>query len=167
MDPIYLKYGTVAESETDLSLPGPAFGWSMSRTYNSGGTGASALGNLWLSGDADQYLIQSGSNISMLVTANSQRLFTGSGSPPTYTAPADSNLKLTHDSGNSEYVLTDTVSNIRYTFHDFTVTTVVERGKLKGRSSLQWNSQGNFGLEYYYNSTGQISQITTDRKSVV
>ncbi|MEZ6032063.1 MAG: RHS repeat-associated core domain-containing protein [Planctomycetaceae bacterium] len=161
MDPIYLKYGTVAESETDLSLPGPAFGWSMSRTYNSGGTGASALGNLWLSGDADQYLIQSGSNISMLVTANSQRLFTGSGSPPTYTAPADSNLKLTHDSGNSEYVLTDTVSNIRYTFHDFTVTTVVERGKLKGRSSLQWNSQGNFGLEYYYNSTGQISQITT------
>ncbi|MEZ6032037.1 MAG: RHS repeat-associated core domain-containing protein [Planctomycetaceae bacterium] len=161
MDPIYLRYGTVAESATDLSLPGPAFGWSMERTYNSGGTGASSLGNLWLSGDADQYLVQSGANISMVVSANSQRLFTGSGTPPTYTAPADSNLKLTHDSGNAEYILTDAIDNIRYTFHDFTVTTVVERGKLKGRSSLQWNSQGNFGLEYYYNSTGKISQITT------
>jgi hypothetical protein len=160
-NPIYLKYGTVAEAVTDLSLPGPAFGWSMERTYNSGGTGASSLGNLWLSGDADQYLVQSGANISMVVSANSQRLFTGSGTPPTYTAPADSNLKLTHDSGNAEYVLTDAIDNIRYTFHDFTVTTVVERGKLKGRSSLQWNSQGNFGLEYYYNSTGKISQITT------
>ncbi|MEZ6032023.1 MAG: RHS repeat-associated core domain-containing protein [Planctomycetaceae bacterium] len=161
MDPIYLKYGTVAEAATDLSLPGPAFGWSMERTYNSGGTGVSSLGNLWLSGDADQYLVQSGANIAMIVSANSQRLFTGSGTPPTYTAPADSNLKLTHDSGNDEYILTDAIDNIRYTFHDFTVTTVVERGKLKGRSSLQWNSQGNFGLEYYYNSTGKISQITT------
>ncbi|MFO0449110.1 MAG: DUF6531 domain-containing protein, partial [Pseudomonadota bacterium] len=94
MDPIYLKYGTVAESATDLSLPGSPFGWSMSRTYNSGGTGASSLGNLWLSGDSDRYLVQSGANINFLVGANSQRVFTGSGTPPTYTAPADSTLKL-------------------------------------------------------------------------
>ena len=161
MDPIYLKKGTVSEEATDLSLPGPTFGWSMSRSYNSGGTGASALGNLWLNADADRYLVQSGSNIAMLVNANSQRVFTGSGSPPTYTAPGDSTLKLVRDAGNLEYVLTDTTSNVRYTFHDFTVTTVAERGKLKTRSSLQWNSQGNFGLEYYYGAGGKISQITT------
>ncbi|MFO0425233.1 MAG: DUF6531 domain-containing protein, partial [Planctomyces sp.] len=161
MDPIYLKYGTVAESATDLSLPGSPFGWSMSRTYNSGGTGASSLGNLWLSGDSDRYLVQSGANINFLVGANSQRVFTGSGTPPTYTAPADSTLKLVRNAANLEYVLTDAVDNIRLTFHDFTVTKTVERGKLKSQSSLQWNSQGNFGLEYYYDTTGKISQITT------
>lgn len=61
----------MAEEKIDLRLPGPSFGWEMSRSYNSGGTGASAMGNLWLNAGADLYLVQSGTDIKLLVNANS------------------------------------------------------------------------------------------------
>src|SRR5690606_14462412 len=67
---------------------------------------------------------------------------------------------LEHDSVNDEFILTDTVSNRRNTFHDFTVTPSTNRGRLKEQSFRGWHSQGKAGFTFTY-SSGQVSQITT------
>ena len=158
--PVYFRYGAAYESATDLQLATPLGNWSVSRSYMSNGTGASDLGNKWLADSVDQYLIQSGSNVIFLESAASQHTFTGSGSPPTFTALNGATLELEHDSVANEYILTDTMTGRRDTFHDFTVFTAANRGKLKERSTHAWNSQSKSGFSYSY-SSGQLTQITT------
>jgi RHS repeat-associated protein len=136
-------------------------GWSMKRSYASNGTGSTAQGNKWLSGPADMYLLQQGSNVALLVNSAKQIVFAGSGTPPTYTAPGNSFLKLAADTTNHQFILTSQARRLRYTFNDFTVTNTALRGKPKELSTLQWNTQGNSGFTYSYNTNGTISQITT------
>ncbi len=127
----------------------------------SDGTGDSALGNKWLGRAADQYLIDKGSSqVALLVNAASQLTFTGSGSPVTYAAPDGNSLRLEHDSTNKEFILTD-IDGSRYdVFHDFTVAGG-KSGKLKERSTREWNSQSKAGFGYTYTAGGDLSQITT------
>ncbi|MEX2027082.1 MAG: hypothetical protein WEH44_07270, partial [Pirellulaceae bacterium] len=163
-DPIFFRYGSVSEQQTDLHLSAQALDWAMERSYTSNTqfSGTSRLGNMWLGGPADMYLVQNGTDIWLLVNANSKRTFTGSGTPVTYTAPDDSNLQLVADTTNQQFILTDTVGNVRSTFHDFTVTNTLLRGKLKEQSTLQWFAQGKSGFQYSYDATtGLVSQITT------
>ncbi|WP_339910566.1 RHS repeat-associated core domain-containing protein [Symmachiella dynata] len=156
--PIYLRKGSVIEDATDLFVPGPGIGWSLNRSYNSSGTGASSLGNRWLNEDADMYLYQSGANISLQLNAFSQLLFTSSGS--TYSPPDDTSLTLEHDSGAKVYIVTNTNDNMRYVFNDFTVTNAAHRGLLIEKTTLQWSSAYT-GLEYLYDASGLITQIIT------
>ena len=159
-DPVYLRYGAAVESITDVQLSTPLGDWSISRSYISNGTGATNLGNKWLADSVDQYLMQSGSDVLFLDNAGADYLFTGSGSPVTFTAPDGTTLELEHDSVANEYILTDTTTDRRDTFHDFTVFTAANRGKLKERSTHAWNSQSKTGFSYSY-SSGQLTQITT------
>ena len=161
-NPVSLVDGTASEDETDLHLSAQALDWSMERSYSSNISGDTKLGNRWMGGPANVYLNQDGANINLLVNGESTLVFTGSGTPPTYTAPDDSTHKLTVDSTNQQYVLTDTIENIRTTFHDFAVTNTLWRGKLKEESTLQWYAQGKSGFQYSYNATtGLVSQITS------
>lgn len=156
-DPVYLRYGYVLESATDINLPAPGPGWAMQRTYSSGFSGNTALGNKWLGGPADVYFFQNGSNVTLLANAAMMTTFTVSGS--TYTAPGDTSFGLTHNSTTHQFVLTDQASNLVYTFNDLTVTTAP--GRLLNQSTVQWAAQGNSGPTYSHNTNGTVSQITT------
>src|SRR5580704_2247607 len=158
--PVYYRYGAVMEQVTDLALPSPGVSGVLSRSYSSMVTGATSLGNKWVAQSADVRLTQQGSNLAIFAGAASEVLFTLSGS--TYTPPAGaSNLTLTADSTNHQYILVDVLSNKRTTFNDFTVTNTALRGRPKEVSTLQWNTQGNSGFIYAYNTNGTISQITS------
>lgn len=159
--PVYLRYGTIMEQSIDLHLPSITEPWVMDRTYSSGISGATTVGNKWMGGPADRYLVQDGSNISYVINADSSLLFTGSGSPVSFTSPDSSTFKLTHDAIADEYTLSDTEGNMRLIFNDFTVSPTVERGRLKEETTDQWNSQSKTGYEYSYNTNGTLSQITT------
>ncbi len=159
-NPVLLQHGTVSETVTDLTIDGPVFGWSMTRTYSGRVTGSTSLGNNWTAGDRDMRMFEDGDDIMLFVNAGSKRIFTGSGSPPTYTSADDDSFELTHDTTEDEYVVTDTESNKRFIFHDFTVIPVDERGLLKERTTIDWQSQSKAGIEYSYTS-GDLTLITT------
>jgi len=161
MAPVYLRHGAAYEVGRDLAMSGPEFGWHLERSYLSNGTGTTAFGSKWLSNATEKFLVQSGSNLSLIANASSKMVFAGSGSPPTYTSPDYTTLQLAHDSTNTQYVLTDRLENIRYTFHDFTVSNSTHRGKLKEQSTLQWHAAGKSGIEFSYNENGRVLQITS------
>lgn len=154
--PVYLRYGYVIESATDISVPGPGINWSMARTYSSGISGTTTQGNKWFGGMADVYIFQDGSYVSLMENATSKTQFTVSGS--TYTAPGWSSLSLTHNSTTHQFTVTDGLSNMVYTFNDLTVS---NPGKLLTASTLQWTAQSKAGQSYSYNTNGTVSQITT------
>ncbi|QDU44544.1 tRNA3(Ser)-specific nuclease WapA precursor [Symmachiella dynata] len=160
-EPVDLRYGAVLERATDLLIPGPGFDWMTGRSYSSRWTGGSTYGNLWLSSDADSYLVMEGSDVSLLVNVSSKRTFTASGSPPIYSASETSDLRLTHDSTEDEFILTDKKANLKYVFNDFTITATAARGKIKEQSSLQWSSQDKIGALYAYDGSGSLTQVTT------
>jgi RHS repeat-associated protein len=160
-NPVYLRYGYTLESATDIDLPGPGTGWSMQRTYSSGISGTTTLGNKWFGGMADVYLSQ-GPELSIILMENatSMTIFSSYGSG--YTAPTDSALVLTPNSTTHQLTVTDSLSNVLYTFNDFSaVTPTAVQGKLNSQSTLQWNTQGNSGAAYSYSTKGYLSQITT------
>ncbi len=161
--PIYYRYGAVLEQAVDISLPAPGIGGGVvARSYLSIGTGTTSQGNKWLNETSDIYLMQQGSNVSLLLSAASQIVFTYNSGSGTYTAPGDSNnLQLTHNSTSKQFVLVDQLSNRQTTFNDFTVTPTAVQGKPIAVSTLQWSTQGNAGFAYTYNTNGTISQITS------
>ncbi len=160
--PVYLRYGSASEEVADLFLPTPAFDWGLSRSYSSGINGNTGNGNKWLSGVADMYLLQQGTDVALLINANSKAVFTGAGTPVAYTAPGDTSFELEHDATAKEFVLTNRRTKEYITFFDFTVTPTAKRGKLKEESTLQWNFQNKTGFQYSYNViTGALTQITS------
>jgi RHS repeat-associated protein len=160
-DPVFLRQGAAYEVDGDLAMPGPEFGWHLERSYLSNGAGATSFGSKWNSNATEVFLVQSGSNIELNATASSKMVFVGSGSPISYASPDYTTLQLVHDSANKRFVVTDRLANIRFEFHDFTVTDLTHRGKLKEQSTLQWHEAGKAGIEFSYNAFGRISQITS------
>jgi RHS repeat-associated protein len=159
--PVLLRYGISYEQATDFTLPAPAFGWNLTRSYASNTIGLTAGGAGWLMGVADAYLLQSGTNIVFLLNAASQRTFVYNSSTSTYTGPTDSYLQLVHDTTNKRFLLTDLSNNVWFSFNDFTVTPTAVQGKMIEQSTLQWHAQGHSGYQYSYNTNGTINQITT------
>ncbi|MCA9077796.1 MAG: hypothetical protein KDA93_22405, partial [Planctomycetaceae bacterium] len=159
--PVLFYRGSSTESVRDLSLSTPLGGWSVYRSYDSTATGTTALGNKWLGGGADEYLVEDGANIKLHTSAAALVEFTASGSPPTYTAANGQTLELTHDSTEQEFIVTDKIGPERTTYHDFTVTNTAHQGRLKEDSTREWHTQGKAGFVYSYQANGNVNQITT------
>lgn len=158
--PIAYYSGAVIESATDLELPGPTFGWSQRRTYNSKVTGATTteLGRNWISGNGDMRIVQTtGSNLAVIASASSKRSFTyDSMNPNTYIPPSGTDLTLVHNSTKLE--LTNTVTGEMCIFHDFTQG--VNSGRLAERTTRAWKAQSITGQTYTYDAAGKVNQIT-------
>jgi RHS repeat-associated protein len=162
-DRMYYAFGTQAESATDMSLSAPGMTWSLTRSYASSDAWAGSTftnGNKWVNSSADVFLYGSTYYLSLTVTAYSQRIFELSGS--TYEDSADGGtLVLTANTTNHTFTVTDLASNVYWVFNDFSNSNITLQGLLIEQSTLQLNSQGKSGFEYTYNSSGQITQITT------
>ncbi|MEZ6049206.1 MAG: hypothetical protein R3C11_27240 [Planctomycetaceae bacterium] len=102
-DPITNEFSVGAQ---DLSIEGPSQSWTLNRTYTSSGIGTTSLGNKWLLSTTDNYFVQSGSDLKLILSINSQRVFTWDSGTSTYIPPADSNMELSHDTTNKQFVLT-------------------------------------------------------------
>ncbi|MBM4094864.1 MAG: hypothetical protein FJ276_36455, partial [Planctomycetes bacterium] len=135
---------------------GPVQAVSATRSYNSRIAGSTGLGGKWVAHFGDYRLAEEGDDVALVVNATSKRVFTWNGSG--YTSPADSSLTLVADSGNSQFVLTDWATGEVNKFHDFQAT---HEGFLKEITTLAWQSAGKDGIAYTYNSSHQITQITT------
>jgi len=177
--PIYLRYGTSVERVTDLRLAGPAFSWSHQRSYNSDSdviNGDTNQGNGWLNNNDARYLVQEGSNISVLMEATSRRVFTLSGS--TYNPPGDYDATLVKTSqvdaedydndGNTAesfnvFQLWEQSTSRVYIFASFdTGVAVGTRGKLVEQTNRHWlDDATKIGAKTAYSSTGRILQITS------
>jgi RHS repeat-associated protein len=135
--------------------------WGVGRSYASNGTGSTTQGNKWLNSAADTYLVQQGSNVSLLVNAITRVNFRFNSTTNTYAAPTTSYLSLTHDTTNQQFIITSQMRNFRHTFNDFSVTNTALRGKPKQLSTLHFNAQSKSGITYSYNTNGTISQLTS------
>ncbi len=155
-NPVYLSEGAVIEQAVDMSIPGPVQAYSAVRSYNSRISGSDILGGQWVSNAVDRRLGEDGDDIELVIDATSKRVFTyDSGS---YTSPDDSTLTLVEDSTNSQFVLTNWATGQVDIFHDFDAT---NPGYLKEQTTLAWQDAGKDGIEYTFNSSHEITQITT------
>ena len=154
--PVYYRYGSVTETAVDLGVAAPGFSWSMARSYNTLTTGTTVLGTQWLTNCTDYRLVQSGANeVTLIVDATSKWIFTYSGG--SYIAPKDSPFTLVHNS-DATFTLTDTLGETVEIFYDFSAS---HKGLLKERTMLAWKAQGRSGVRYTWNSSDQLTQITT------
>ncbi|MFV1965072.1 MAG: RHS repeat-associated core domain-containing protein [Pirellulaceae bacterium] len=113
-----------------------------------------------MGGDADFFLIEeSSTKLFLLLDATSRRPFVLVNG--VWQAPDDSTLSLAHDTGNKEFILTNTTTGSVWVFHNFAVTTTVERGKLKEHTTQPWRNANYAGIEYCYDSSGNLCQATT------
>ena len=176
-NPILYLSGTVSESATDLNLPGPVFGWSFKRTYDSGllqpGTTlvevTSSSGTRWVSEARGTYLVNTPNgpsdstpedpnlNIDVVVSASAVRTF-NEGTPPN-----DYNAELVKTNANTStetYTLTEYDTGDVYIFYGLHSTVDAKhRGRLKERTSLAYQEEGKAGITYTYGSNGLASQI--------
>ena len=155
--PVYYRYGSVTESAVDLAISAPGLSWAIGRSYNTLTTGTTVLGTQWLTSDTDYKLIQSGiaGNVTLIGSAVSQWLFTySSGS---YIAPKDTPFTLVHNI-DATFTLTDVLAGTVAIFYDFSGN---HKGLLKERTTLAWKAQGRSGVRYTWNSSDQLTQITT------
>lgn len=169
--PVYLARGSVLESATDLSLPGPIQNWSHRREYDSllnltgGGEITSAAGVRWMADTRGPYLLEESGNsdIGLYLVATSKRVFAHS--MGTYTAPSDYVATLVKSgSGASEiFTLTEPDTGNVYIFGGFNASVLAHnRGKLLEQTTVEYQEQGLSGIEYTYSSTsGDRSQVTT------
>jgi len=154
--PIYLRHGGVVENALDMSIPGPVQAYRAARSYNSRIDGSVALGGKWVTHITDYRLEQDGDDVRLVVDATSQRTFTGSGG--SYASPDDSTLTLEADATNSQFILADWASGMVHLFHDFDAG---HPGYLKEITTRDWRDAGKDGVTYTYNSSHQVTQITT------
>ena len=164
-DPIFLRHGTAFETEIDITLPGPSKAWIHQRTYNSDPDVLSDdtnQGNGWYNNQTE-YKINSlnpgHTQLEVVLSATGLIAFELVGAQYVPGAPTD--LALTHNDVTDEYKLTDERSGEVWIFHDFTVSSSSQRGKLKESTNRYWLAAGMTGLIYSYNGAGRISQITS------
>ena len=94
-EPIYLRYGTVSESATDLTVSAPGYSWHQSRTYDTYTLGGgSFMGGVWLGVNNDQQLVKDGDDVSLYISGSASQKFTYDSQTETYTGPADNTLTL-------------------------------------------------------------------------
>ncbi len=168
-NPIYLYRGAVTESATDLKLSGPVSSWAHGRGYDSlrittGDTEVvSSNGLRWHGGDRGPYLTVDGSgNVSLYPSASNKRVFSISGSD--YVAPKDYSATLVKSgSGATEiFTLTEIDTGRIFIFYTHDPAIVAEnRGKLKERTTRQYDAQGLSGIEYTYTTNGFVDEVTT------
>jgi RHS repeat-associated protein len=157
------SFGQVDLTAVDLVLQAPGMAWSLTRTYESN-TGwynenPNQTGNNWLNSSTDLYFYDSsGGQTVLIINAQSERLFTLSGS--TYISPTDSSLVLTDDSAHTTFILTDKASTLVDKFYDFGVAPPLF-GLLQEKTTQQLVSQGKSGFVYSYNTNGTVNQITS------
>jgi hypothetical protein len=162
--PILYSGGAVYENAVDLTIPAPGATWSLVRSYANGaiaGGGATTQGNNWFNNASDKQLYGTPSSLLyVLLDGASERQFAWNGTAYTMRAPLDGYSVLTNDSAHSQYIFTDQIQNIRWTFNNLSVTNGA--GRIKEESTLQLFSQGKSGYQYSYSSSsGSVSQITT------
>jgi RHS repeat-associated protein len=161
--PIIYEWGGVYEKATDLSLSAPGVNWSMTRSYVNGLAyrgGVTTQGNKWMNSASDTLLyVDDRGNTSVALDMASVRSFTANGSGG-WNAPQDGYSVLTTDSPHNQYIFSDQIKNLRWTFNNTSVSP--GPGRLKEQSTLQLFSQGRSGFDYTYSgTTGLVSQITT------
>ena len=152
--PIYLRYGAVIQEAVDLEVSGPSFPWQQVRSYYSGGSGRTALGGKWFSGNNDVRISEGiiGEQ-RILFNAFSKRVFENQEG---YAAPNDSSYKLV-DEGVDEFLLTDTVRGDVYDFSP----RVSAHNTLEERTTLAWQHASRDGIIYTYDGNNVLTQVTT------
>ena len=179
--PISLRYGAAIERVTDLRLNGPAFNWSHRRTYSSKDTvlnGVTTQGNGWLNNNDGCYLVKKGLDLSVLMSATSQWLFTWNASTSSYDPPEgyDATFVSNYPADTKDYdkdgnttesyavfEMWERRTSRVYIFASFD-TNIAEgtRGKLvevTNRHCL--GSTTETGCKISYNASGEILQVTS------
>ncbi|NLE36864.1 MAG: hypothetical protein GX621_02440, partial [Pirellulaceae bacterium] len=164
-NPILLRRGSVTERVTDLSIPGPVFGWRHTRTYDSSlktgvpGTGgeqyASENGQRWMGGPHSLYIKQNGNNIDVFTSASHKLTFEPAGGnvfvPSAPFGGLDATLVRAHaDTSNEVYKLTINAKGDVYIFHGFhddpfepeESVPLKDRGWLKERTNREYQAFG-------------------------
>ena len=160
--PVSLYWGGSYERATDLELNAPGMNWSLRRSYSSASDAAAGnlpQGNKWISDPGDFFLYQ-GTSGTIIVVADAMAGYFFSTSGSGYATPGDSYLSLTHDTTNSQFILTDPTTNRRWTFYDFSTSNPAP-GRLKEQTTFQLNAQSIAGFTYSYSTAYNINQITT------
>ncbi len=179
--PVFLYRGSAVEAVTDLSLPGIAFPWSHTRTYDSrliSSTSAplpSISGERWIGGLAELHIEEDAASgdITLIVNASTKRVFDeDSGS---YTAPLDYTATLEiANAGTSteEFTLTHVDTGEVFVFYGFTPEPsgidADLHGKLKRRSNRHFEEESKNGNEYVYDEdNGQVETINIKNGAAV
>jgi hypothetical protein len=129
--------------------------------------GSTSFGNRWMGSNQDMQLVEPpGSNIEFIVNAASKYTFTPNGSGGFNSPATNRALTLEHDTTDGVYVVTNTRNYLVAIFYDFAHSPLVERGKLKEVTSVQWKEMEQTdstrtGVLYGYDTEGYVNQITT------
>lgn len=158
--PVYLRWGSVIEKATDLDLPGPAGGWSQTRTYNSMTFAVTQLGGAWFSSNGNTRLsdpTEYGYQRMLIYNATSSRQFIDNYYNGDYDGPKDCSYKLIEEQSGL-FAMTDRERGDVLVFDEaFGVMTL-----LTERTNLAWRAAGKDGIQYtHVTDDEKISQITT------
>ena len=149
-DDVLAKFGAVYETATDLSISADGMDWSLTRSYVNGAAstgGATTQGSNWINNATDKWLNFDGtSTYDVILDGATMRTFTTSGS--SFIGPADGYSTLTYDAANNQYIFSDQINNLRWTFRDYSVDLDHTAGGLKEESTLQLFAQGKSGFQY-------------------
>lgn len=186
-NPVHVRRGASIEQAIDLSLPGPRFGWSHVRSYDSGLLSASgaafntAGGERWHCSSKGPYLTKSGSaNVALNMPGSVKRVFTyasTAGGVLTYNPPAGWRATLTRHTADDEedwdndldededihyFTLTHEDTGAVYIFTGLDSPLSAEvHGRLGERTSRDYVVQGLRGVVYTYNSEGFVESLST------
>jgi Domain of unknown function (DUF6531) len=164
--PINLLYGSAVERAVDLELPGPEFGWTFTRSYDSAFTSAAdysgevstPLGVRWVSGAMGPYLVIDQFNvIYLVVSASANRVFAGLQPPGDYNATL---VKSNDGTANEIYTLTETDTGNVFVFHGFhAAVTEKNRGRLKERTTRAFQAESKAGIRYFYTAQKAVDYV--------
>lgn len=177
--PIYLRYGSVVERQTDAILAGPSFSWSHRRSYSSLANvidSSTLQGNGWANNTTERYLTLNGNDVTVAMSASSQMTFVENGagydSPDSFIGSlrkesVTDTKDYDKDSSTTDtidvFTLTENTTGRVYIFAGFDTDIQSHyRGKLVEESSIYWADDLSLdGARYSYNSSGELTQITT------
>ena len=164
-EPIGLANGDVMETETDLSLPGPTFGWHHTRYYNSlYHSGTFIQGERWVVDTITDFLRDMGAHVELHVSNACKVVFTRNGTAPnyTYTPPADFLGTLEHDVAHKTFIVTHSDTGEKYTFYDSDESyPASQRGLLKEQTDRYGQETITYG--FTTDAGGRIDQVTTSQ----
>ena len=170
--PINLLRGAAVEQVTDLSVPGLAGGWSLTRSYDSsfeyisGGYPDSPQGYQWCYSGNSIYLTPDGDDVTLYTSASTKRSFTYYNST-TFDAPVDYRATLTiknKGTAAEHYRLVELDTQQVFVFYGLNTTAINShlQGKLHQVTTLQLEQQGIAPTEYLYDTAdGNLLTVTT------
>jgi RHS repeat-associated protein len=164
ISPAGVRYGdgVVRLNLTDLESTGYGMPWGLSRSW-SNGAGYDAggdLGNGWVQSSLPSIVQVDGTNVLALVLdGTNARTFDVNPSDATaYAERFFGGHRLTHDAGNSEYVLT-TPAGVIYRFSDFSSTWNATPQR-KGQFAKRTDPNGNVTEVTARNAAGNVTALT-------